>query len=116
MLRRFVKVKLHGLKVTEANLAYTGSIGIDSEILKKASLMPGEMVLVANLNNGERFQTYIIEEEPFSGEVKLNGAAARLGLPNDRLIIMSEVLLSMEEIDSFEMTVLKFDGDNRLIN
>lgn len=116
MLRRFVKVKLHGLKVTEANLDYTGSIGIDSEILKKACLMPGELVHVANLNNGERFQTYIIEEKPFSGEVKLNGAAARLGVPNDRLIIMSEVLLSGEEVDNFEMTVLKFDGDNRLIN
>ncbi len=112
MLRRFVKVKLHGLRVTETNLDYTGSIGIDSEIIKKAGLRPGEFVHVANLNNGERFQTYLIEEKPFSREVKLNGAAARLGVQRDRLIIMSEIYLTDDEIDGYKMDVLRFDEEN----
>lgn len=115
MFRKFVRVKLHGLKVTEANLEYTGSLGIDSEILKKASLKAGEMVLVANMNNGARFYTYLIEEKPFSREVKLNGAAARLGLPDDRLIVMCEALLGDDEIENFKMNVFRFDGDNNLI-
>ncbi|MBN1150880.1 aspartate 1-decarboxylase [candidate division WOR-3 bacterium] len=115
MLRRFVRVKLHGLKVTEANLDYTGSLGVDSEILKKASLKAGEMVLIANLNNGARFYTYLIEEKPFSREVKLNGAAARLGLPKDRLIVMCEALLGEDEIDGFQMKVFRFDTDNNVI-
>lgn len=115
MLKRFINIKLHGLRVTKSNLEYEGSLGVDMDILEKAGLHPGELILVANINNGQRFYTYLIAEPKQSGTVSLNGAAARLGEVNDRLIVMSEVLLTPQEIEHYEMKVLKFDPKNSLI-
>lgn len=115
MLKRFIKTKLHGLTITEADIIYEGSIGIDSDILKKSKLYPGQFVLVANINNGERFNTYIIEESKGSKKVTLNGAAARLGTIGDRIIIMAEELLEKSEIENFKMDIFHFDENNNII-
>lgn len=115
MLRKFVKSKLHGLKITEANLEYEGSLGIDLDVLDAADLFPGELILVANLNNGIRFNTYLIAEDRGSGKVTLNGAAARLGNIGDRIIVMNEILLNENEIDKYNMKVLHFNDRNEIV-
>jgi len=95
MLKKFLVAKIQGLRVTSKQLHYIGSITIDKEILEKAGILPYEVVLVANVSNGARFETYVIPGE--EGEVILNGAAARLGEIGDELIVFSFGYLSTEE-------------------
>lgn len=83
-----LKSKIHRATVTDANENYTGSIGIDSALLKIVDLVGGERVLVANINNGNRFETYVQVEEENSGIITMNGAAAKLGKIGDKIIIM----------------------------
>ena len=97
MLRTICKSKIHGATVTEANLQYTGSLTLDPELMRAADLAPYEQVQVVNLNNGTRFETYCIEGAPGSGTVCLNGAAARLAVVGDKIIVISYAQLTEDE-------------------
>lgn len=88
MLRQMLRSKIRGLKVTRTELYYEGSITLDPELLDEADLLPGERVMVLNLNNGARMETYTIVGEPGSRDVILNGPAARLGQVGDELIVL----------------------------
>lgn len=113
MLRMMCKGKIHRARVTDANLNYVGSITIDPALLERADILPYERVQVVNLNNGARFETYVIEGARGKGEVVINGAAARLAQPGDLVIIMSYVLMSDEEARRHEPQVVHVDSENR---
>ena len=97
MLRTICKSKIHSATVAEANLSYTGSLTLDAELMRSADLAPYEQVQVVNLNNGARFETYCIEGAPGSGTVCLNGAAARLAVVGDKIIVISYAQLTDDE-------------------
>ncbi|UFJ42745.1 aspartate 1-decarboxylase [Brevibacillus humidisoli] len=97
MFRTMMKAKIHRAEVTEANLNYVGSITIDREILDAVDILPNEKVQIVNNNNGARFETYVIEGEPGSGMICLNGAAARLVQPGDTVIIISYAMMTEDE-------------------
>lgn len=109
-----LKSKIHCVKVTDANLAYVGSITIDEDLLDAANMIAGEKVQVVDNNNGERFETYIIKGERGTGCICLNGAAARKVLVGDVIIIISYALMDFEEAKSFKPTVI-FPTDNRIL-
>ena len=109
-----LKSKLHGAKVTEANLNYMGSITIDEDLLDAANMIAGEKVQIVNNNNGERFETYIIKGERGSGCICLNGAAARKALVGDVVIIISYALMDFEEAKTFEPKVIFPKEGNKL--
>ncbi|MBN2144362.1 MAG: aspartate 1-decarboxylase [Candidatus Aureabacteria bacterium] len=97
MLVTVLKSKIHRAILTDANLHYAGSMGIDSAVMKKASLIEYERILVINLNTGERFETYCIAEPEGSGKFALYGGAARLGMKGDPVIIMAFAEMTPEE-------------------
>ena len=113
MLRLMHKSKLHGLTIRQAELHYTGSITLDEDLMDAAALIENEMVMIANMNNGARFETYVIKGEWGSGMVALNGAAARLGLVGDKLIVISTAYFSEAEIAKHQPKVVKVDEKNR---
>ena len=113
MMIEVLKSKLHCVQVTEANLNYMGSISIDADLMDAANLIAGEKVQVVDNNNGERFETYVIEGERASGCICLNGAAARRVQVGDTVIIISYALMDFEEAKTFHPTVV-FPRDNRL--
>ncbi|WP_299486517.1 aspartate 1-decarboxylase [Acaryochloris sp. IP29b_bin.137] len=115
MHRTFLFSKIHHCTLTETNLEYVGSISIDQTLLEAASIAPYEQVQVVNMNNGERLITYAIPAPADSGDVELNGAAARLGTRGDRVIIMTYAQLTAEELEGFEPQVVLVDQDNRII-
>ncbi len=112
MFLKVLKSKIHFAKVTDKNLYYEGSLTLDRELMRKAELKPFEAVWIYNLNNGNRFETYLIEGE--KGEVILNGAAARLGEVGDKIIIVSYAWVSEEELQNFKAKILFLDEDNRI--
>ncbi|ARK22900.1 aspartate 1-decarboxylase [Sporosarcina sp. P26b] len=114
MFRMMMNGKLHRATVTEADLNYVGSITIDGALLEAAGMLPNEKVQIVNNNNGARFETYIIEGEPGSGVICVNGAAARLVQPGDIVIILSYVYVSEEEARTHRPTVLIMDENNRV--
>jgi len=116
VLREMMKSKLHRGVVTDANLKYMGSITIDSELMEAADLLPHEKVQVVNLNNGERFTTYVIAGEVGKGDICLNGAAARLVQPGDEVIIISYVWMEEKEIEGYKPSVIFLDENNRIIS
>ena len=89
MLREMLKSKIHRAVVTEADLHYVGSVTIDRDLMRAADILPNEKVLVADIENGERFETYAFEGAPGSGVICLNGACARLVHVGDRVLIMT---------------------------
>jgi aspartate 1-decarboxylase len=95
--RTFLRSKIHGARVTQADLNYVGSITIDRHLLDAVDLWPNEKVLVVNVENGERFETYVFEGEPGSGVIGVNGAAARLVHVGDRLLIMGFASMTEDE-------------------
>ncbi len=97
MFIKYLKSKLHGLTVTNKNLNYIGSIKLDKEFLEKSNIKPYEVVLVINLNNGERFETYVIPAPRGSKIVSLQGGTARLGEVGDKIIVMSFAYLAPDE-------------------
>ncbi len=107
------KGKIHRARVTDANLHYVGSITIDPVLLEQADILPYEQVQVVNINNGARFETYVIEGERNSGDVIINGAAARLAEPGDLVIIMNYVMMSDEEARTHRPSVVFVDESNR---
>lgn len=115
MQRTFLLSKIHQCHLTAANLNYVGSISIDVLLLQAAGILPYEQVQVVNTANGERLITYAIAAPAGSGDIQLNGAAARLGMPGDRLIIMTYGQLTAEELQTFSPTVVLVDDQNRLL-
>ncbi len=113
MLLTIFKSKIHRATITEANLNYVGSITIDEDLLDAANLMEGEKVQIVNNNNGERIETYVIKGERGSGQVCLNGAAARRAEVGDVVIIISYALMTPEEAKNFIPTVVFPDEQNR---
>jgi aspartate 1-decarboxylase len=111
MQRIMLRSKIHRAVVTGADLDYEGSIGISPELIGAAGLLPFEKVEIYNINNGSRIATYVIEGE--SGEVTLNGAAARHAQPGDRIIIAAYCHCSEEEARTVEPTVVLVGGSNR---
>ena len=109
-----LKAKIHQATVTEANLYYIGSITIDSALLEACDLYPNEKVQVVNNNNGARIETYIIEGARNSGICCLNGAAARLFHPGDKIIIMSYCYLDKEEISLHHPKIIFLDENNQI--
>jgi len=101
-----LKSKIHRVTVTGADLDYVGSITIDEDLMEAANMIEGEKVQVLNINNGERLETYIITGERGSGDISLNGPAARRVLPGDVVIVVSYALLDFEEAKSFKPTVV----------
>lgn len=112
MLREVLKSKIHRATVTDANLNYTGSITIDPVLMRLADVREYEKVHVVNINNGARFETYAIVGKPESGEVCVNGAAARLVHVGDIVIIMTFAHLDERELESHSPRVVKVDGKN----
>ena len=114
MLLTLLKAKLHKATVTEANLNYTGSITIDKDIIDQAGIFIHEKVQIVNNNNGARFETYVIEGKSGSGVLCLNGAAARLVQPGDKVIIMAYAFFSEEEAKTYKPTVVMVDEKNKV--
>ena len=111
MHRLMLKSKLHRVRVTQADLDYEGSLSLDPVLMRAADILPFEQVAVANVATGARFETYAIAGEP--GEVKLNGAAARLGATGDLLIVMTYAQATEAEAREWTPTVVLVDGQNR---
>jgi aspartate 1-decarboxylase len=97
-----VKSKIHRVKVTGADLNYIGSITIDEALMDASNLIEGEKVSIVNINNGERFETYVIKGQKNSGEITLNGPAARRVQKGDIIIIISYALMDFEEAKGFK--------------
>lgn len=114
MHRHMMKSKIHRAMVTEACLDYEGSLTVDSTLLEAAAMIPYEMVKVYNVNNGERFETYVIPGEPDSGVLCLNGAAARKGQKGDLLIIVTSAWLSDAEVAQHRPVAVLVDEKNRV--
>mgnify|MGYP003440846346 FL=1 len=102
-----VKSKIHRVAVTEADLNYIGSITIDEDLMEAANIIENERVYIYNINNGERFDTYVIKGERGSGKICLNGAAARLVQKGDLVIIVSYATMDFEEAKNWKPTVIK---------
>ncbi len=111
MMREVVRAKIHKATVTDANLNYIGSITIDPNLLKKADLWPGEKVLIASNTSGARLETYIIEGEPGSGCICINGAAAHLIQPGEEVIIMAFALTE----EPIEPVLILVDDNNQFV-
>ena len=114
MRRIMCKSKIHRATVTDANLAYEGSITLDPVLMAAADIRAYEQVHVVDINNGSRFETYVITGVEGSGDVVLNGAAARLVQPGDRVIIMSYAEYEAAELEDFEPKLVFVDDRNRI--
>ena len=106
MLITVMRSKLHRLTITEADLNYIGSISLDPDLMDAAGIVEGEKVQIVNINNGERIETYIIKGERGSGQVCLNGPAARRCQPGDVVIVIAYGQMTVEEAKSFTPTVV----------
>lgn len=115
MMRTMLKSKIHRARVTAANLHYEGSITIDPILLEAADILPYELVHVLNINNGARFETYAIAGERGSGEVCINGAAARLASRGDIVIILSYQALTEDAARDHKPKLVYVDEDNRIV-
>ncbi len=115
MFVKILKSKLHRARVTETKLHYPGSIGIDSALMEAAGILPYESVLIADLNNGNRLETYVVPAKAGSGDISVLGAAAQLIEPRDIVIIMSFALLTPEEAQKFKPRVAVLDENNNVI-
>jgi aspartate 1-decarboxylase len=116
MWRTLCKSKIHRATVTDANLAYEGSITLDPVLMDAADLLEYEQVHVVDINNGARFETYVIRGAAGSGDVVLNGAAARLVQPGDKVIIMSYASYEAAELEGFEPRIVFVDDENRIVD
>jgi len=115
MLVKLLKSKLHRARVTATKLHYPGSMAVDSDLMEAAGLLPYESVLVADLNNGNRLETYVVPAEAGSGEIVILGAAARLIQPKDIVIILSFGLFSPEEAKDIKPKIVVLDENNKII-
>ena len=115
MLINVLKSKIHRVKVTQAELHYVGSITIDEDLLDAANMIENEKVQIVNINNGERFETYIIKGERGTGTICLNGPAARKVQVGDLIIVISYATLDFEEAKRFKPSIIFPDAANRLV-
>jgi aspartate 1-decarboxylase len=115
MRRTMLKSKIHRARVTGSDLHYVGSITLDAELLDAADIREHELVHVLDLENGARFETYTIAGERGSGELTINGAAARLVHTGDRVIVVSYAGYDEAELDSYEPMVVHVDAENRIV-
>lgn len=109
-----LKSKIHRATITDADLNYVGSCGIDEDLIDAAGLLPNEKVHVLNVNNGERFETYVIKAPRGSGKITLNGAAARRGQVGDIVVIVSYGFVNLEEAKNHQPMVVFPDCNNKL--
>jgi aspartate 1-decarboxylase len=114
MLRTMLKSKIHRARVTEACLDYQGSVSIDANLMQAADMFEYEQVHIYNISNGERFITYVIQGEPGSGVICLNGAAARKVSVNDLIIICTYVAVDDSEARAFKGKAVLVDENNRI--
>jgi aspartate 1-decarboxylase len=114
MRRRMMKSKIHRATVTSADLHYVGSISLDPRLMELADIVEWEQVAVLDIDNGARFETYAIVGEP--GQVQLNGAAARLVMPGDRVIVITYADYEDAELEDFAPTVVHVDSRNRPVD
>lgn len=115
MLCTMLKAKLHHLRVTQAEKEYEGSLTIDEDLMDAVGILNYEKLLIANLDNGERFETYAIKGPRGSRVTCLNGAASYKGKPGDRLIVMVWCQLEEQEIAHHQPKVVRLDADNRIV-
>lgn len=113
MRRTMMKSKIHRARVTEANLDYVGSITVDRDLMREADLLPNEKVQVVDITNGARLETYVIPGP--KGSLCLNGAAARLVQPGDRVIVISYADMDDAEAREWTPTVLFMNSDNEIV-
>lgn len=116
MFIKLLKGKLHRARVTDAKLHYPGSIAVDSELMEAAGILPYESVLVVDLNNGNRLETYIVPAEPGSRQIAILGAAAKLVNPQDIIIILSFGYYTPDEVKKLKPKVVVLDENNRIKN
>ena len=114
MLRIMLKSKIHMATVTETILDYEGSIGIDRNLIEAVGLLPFEKVEIANIDNGNRFETYVIEAPAGSGTISLNGAAARQAATGDRIIIMCYALMDETEVEALSPEIIILNSENKI--
>jgi aspartate 1-decarboxylase len=114
MILTLMKTKIHRATVTAADLSYEGSITVDASLLKEAGILPYEQVHVYDIDNANRFVTYAIEGAAGSGTICVNGAAARLVQPGDRVIIVAYSQMSLDEARGFKPRVILVDQKNRI--
>ena len=114
MLQEFLFSKIHRATVTDANLNYVGSITLDETLMKAGKIREWQKVDILDINNGERFQTYVIKGKPDSGCICLNGAAARKVQPGDKVIIVSYASLDPEELENYQPTIVMVDENNKI--
>ena len=114
MLRILCKSKIHRATISDVNLHYEGSISVDEKLLAAADILPNEIVQVVNVNNGNRFETYAIRARAGSGTITLNGAAARLGMPGDKVIIISSCWMPTKEAAKYRPKIVCVDEKNHI--
>ena len=114
MIISVLKSKIHRVTVTDAQIHYTGSITIDKTLMEHAKIIPFEKVMVVSLDSGERLETYVIEGKKGSGEVCINGAAARKILKGEKIIIMSFASISETEAENFKPIIVLVNENNRI--
>ena len=114
MLQEFISSKIHRATVTDANLNYVGSITIDETLMKASKIKEWQKVDILNINNGERFHTYVIKGKSDSGMICLNGAAARKAQPGDKVIIIAYGLYNPEELEGYLPTIVIVDDENNV--
>lgn len=115
MLRTMMKSKIHRATVTQADLHYVGSVTVDQDLLDAANLLPGELVHIVDIDNGARLETYTISGERGSGVIGINGAAARLVHPGDRVILIAYAQMEDAEAREYQPHVVFVDSENRVI-
>jgi aspartate 1-decarboxylase len=113
MLRHLLKSKIHRATITDSNIHYQGSMTIDLDLMEAADILPFEQINVYNISNGERFETYAVEGTRGSGEICLNGAAARKGVVGDLIIIATYAGLTEQELKNFQPKIVQVDAGNR---
>ena len=114
MFRTLLRSKIHRAVVTSADINYEGSLTVDSSLLEAAGMHAFELVLVVDIENGARLETYLIPGEPGSGVIQPNGAAARLLYPNDHIIIMNYVQVLEPLPEKWQPTIVLVDGKNHI--
>ncbi|MGP4114176.1 aspartate 1-decarboxylase [Streptomyces sp. 4N509B] len=115
MLRTMFKSKIHRATVTESDLHYVGSVTVDAALMDAADLLPGELVHIVDIDNGNRLETYVIEGERGSGVIGINGAAAHLVKPGDLVILISYAQVDDAEARRLRPTVVHVDEHNRVV-
>ena len=115
MFRQLLRAKIHRATVTGSSLEYEGSLTIDADLMDQAGILPYELVMVSNLNNGERFSTYALAGERGHGEIVLNGPTARKGVIGDKVIIFCYEFYGEEEAKYHQPRIIQVDSQNRIV-